>query len=404
MDKQRAYISIIVPIYNSEKYLEQCIISIINQDLNQIEIILVDDGSTDSSGRICDFYAGRDTRIKVLHKKNEGSAKARKTGVQIATGTYVGFVDSDDWIEKEMFSELYRMAVLHNADIVAEGAIEDRNGSKQYLKNILPDGIYREDKERIYLLTNMMNCEDYFNLGIQPYLWNKLIRRELALKHMLTVDEEIRIGEDGAALYPMMADSGCIAVTSGYHYHYCIRKGSAIWKKEKGNKEYVSTRQLYKYLKWKLNECNVTPLLEKPLKRYIINNLLVRTYERYANYGADNVLYPFKGVKKGDSIILYGAGAFGRAVYEYASANNLLKVTLWVDRDAHSYQNLGLPVKQIDMVRPDEGVKVIIAVFSETAVKNIKDFLHGKGFLEEQLVWITITEKDEDAILLKLMN
>jgi len=140
------------------------------------------------------------------------------------------------------------------------------------------------------------------------------------------------------------------------------------------------------------------------LRRYIINNLLVRTYERYANYGADNVLYPFKGVKKGDSIILYGAGAFGRAVYEYASANNLLKVTLWVDRDAHSYQNLGLPVKQIDMVRPDEGVKVIIAVFSETAVKNIKDFLHGKGFLEEQLVWITITEKDEDAILLKLMN
>lgn len=96
-------ISIIVPVYNVEKYLERCIESIVNQTYKDIEIILVDDGSPDNCPVICDRYAEKDNRIKVIHKQNGGLINARKSGLEIAQGDYIGFVDSDDWIEPEMY-------------------------------------------------------------------------------------------------------------------------------------------------------------------------------------------------------------------------------------------------------------------------------------------------------------
>lgn len=103
-------VSIIVPVYNTGKYLYKCLDSILNQTLQEIELILVDDGSDDNSGAICDFYSERDKRVRVIHKKNEGVSIARNVGMQAAKGEYIGFVDSDDWIEKEMYQEMYYYA------------------------------------------------------------------------------------------------------------------------------------------------------------------------------------------------------------------------------------------------------------------------------------------------------
>ena len=100
-------VSVIVPVYNVEKYLDRCLDSIINQTLNEIEIILVDDGSTDSSGEKCDEYKKKDLRIKVIHKKNKGLGYARNSGLEVATGKYIAFVDSDDYIDRRMFESLY---------------------------------------------------------------------------------------------------------------------------------------------------------------------------------------------------------------------------------------------------------------------------------------------------------
>ena len=101
-------ISIIVPVYNVEKYLVQCLNSICNQTYKNLQIILVDDGSEDLSGKICDEYQEKDKRIHVIHKKNEGLSEARNVGVQMAMGKYVGFVDSDDWIELDMYEILWK--------------------------------------------------------------------------------------------------------------------------------------------------------------------------------------------------------------------------------------------------------------------------------------------------------
>jgi glycosyltransferase involved in cell wall biosynthesis len=116
-DSKTPIISIIVPVYNVEKYLEKCIESILRQTFIDFELLLIDDGSTDNSGKICDEYSLKDKRIKVIHKENGGLSDARNSGLNIALGDYIGFVDSDDWIESDMYEVLYNNLKKYNADI-----------------------------------------------------------------------------------------------------------------------------------------------------------------------------------------------------------------------------------------------------------------------------------------------
>lgn len=117
-------ISIIVPVYNVERYLERCVDSILGQIFNDYELILIDDGSRDRSGAICDRYANLDNRIKVIHKTNGGLSSARNAGLDVAQGEYVGFVDSDDWIAAEMYDELLRLLKDSGSDVAACGCVE----------------------------------------------------------------------------------------------------------------------------------------------------------------------------------------------------------------------------------------------------------------------------------------
>lgn len=124
-------VSVVVPVYNQEKYLRQCVDSIVSQTLKEIEIILVDDGSTDSSPSICDEYAAKDTRVKVIHKENAGMGAAYNTGMKLAKGEYIGFVESDDWIEPKMYEKLYTVATKENVDVVKSLFSNVRGGVKQ---------------------------------------------------------------------------------------------------------------------------------------------------------------------------------------------------------------------------------------------------------------------------------
>ena len=126
MNKNEPLISIIVPVYNVEKYLSKCIDSIINQTYKNIEIILIDDGSTDSSGAICDKYALVDSRIHVLHIENSGVSNARNVGLNHATGDYIGFVDSDDYIEPNMYELLLEELIADDVDVVQCNHAESR--------------------------------------------------------------------------------------------------------------------------------------------------------------------------------------------------------------------------------------------------------------------------------------
>lgn len=196
-------VSIVVPIYNVEKYLSKCIDSLINQTLKDIEIILVDDGSPDSSGKIADDYKNKDSRIKVIHQKNAGLGPARNSGMKAATGEYIGFVDSDDWVTKEMFERLYQCAVTNAADIVVSGHCDWSYG-KIVKRKVHPlAGQTLCDKNEIDNIRINLYSRDAEDREIEAFpmsVWIAIYRRKmieingLAFKNILSEDIIFNLG------------------------------------------------------------------------------------------------------------------------------------------------------------------------------------------------------------------
>lgn len=200
-------VSIILTVYQVEKYLPRCIESVINQSLKNIEIILIDDGSTDRSGYMCDVYAKVDSRIRVFHKKNEGISSCRQFGVECINGEYVIFCDSDDWIELNMLEDLYRVAKFQNADVVwSDMVFEYENQSVVSVQK--PRSL---EAKNIFL--------DLF-YPINGSVCNKLIKSSLFQKWNVYFDENIKYAED---LFVMMQLYSNPIITSYVHkplYHY----------------------------------------------------------------------------------------------------------------------------------------------------------------------------------------
>ena len=163
-------LSIIVPIYNSEKYINRCINSILSQTLDNIEIILVNDGSNDRSGKICEEYKSADSRIKVIHKKNGGQAQARNIGLRLAKGSYIGFVDSDDWIENDMYELLYNSCINNNVDISIIG-VREINEKGICLSEYIPESV------------------DFSEIMKKAYPCNKIFKKELFIDNNLFFQE-----------------------------------------------------------------------------------------------------------------------------------------------------------------------------------------------------------------------
>lgn len=229
-------ISVTVPIYKAEKYLSQCIDSLIAQTLEDIEIILVDDGSPDRCGDICDEYAQKDSRIKVIHKTNGGSASARQAGLDISSGLYYIVCDADDWIEPDMYEELYRIAQEKNADIVISG----------YIANY-PDGSEVPNPTYTYT-TQEQYIADVLSRQTDPGTCNKLIRMDLLRKYNLSYEIGINLGEDALILYKLLKHPLNIQSTPMAFYHY--RRN--ILSKSYTNHITIETLQQLEYIEyWK---------------------------------------------------------------------------------------------------------------------------------------------------------
>ena len=170
--EKKEKISVIVPVYNVEAYLDRCVYSILNQTYQNLEIILIDDGSTDASPAKCDAYAAKDGRIKVLHKPNGGLSDARNAGLALAEGTYIGYVDSDDWIEPDMYASLYRACVDNHAQLAVCRYFEEYKDRTKAGGNGTVVPLTREELLKIYISGH----EEYV---IYNSVWSKLYQREL---------------------------------------------------------------------------------------------------------------------------------------------------------------------------------------------------------------------------------
>ncbi len=206
-----------VPVYNNEKYLGTCIESILRQTYTELEIILVNDGSTDGSGQICNEYALKDSRIRVIHKENEGTCYARRDGALAAKGEYITFVDSDDWIDADMYEVLYGLLLEHEADIITSGSIRDEPEEIEH--DSLPEGVYEGDRKED-LCAYMLFHKEHNIGGIMMSVWNKIYRRELLIPHMLELPPNIHLWEDLVYVYPPFITAEKVVVTHKCFYHY----------------------------------------------------------------------------------------------------------------------------------------------------------------------------------------
>lgn len=205
-------ITIIVPVYNVSEYLNDCVKSLKAQTYENIEIILVDDGSTDSSGELCDILASSDTRIKVIHKKNGGLSDARNAGIKIAKGEYIGFVDSDDWIDKEMYEKLLGACLQADAQIGVCGFVKEFvNKSFQCVSE---DSVYTAKEALLKMIENKT---------FQDHACTKLFKTTL-FKDITFPYKELY--EDARTTYKLFFESNNIVSVRDAMYHYRQRRGS----------------------------------------------------------------------------------------------------------------------------------------------------------------------------------
>ncbi len=363
-------ISIIVPIYGVEKYLPQCIESIIGQTYTNLEIILVNDGSIDNCAVICDYYASLDKRIKVIHKLNEGLVSARKTGLNISTGSYIGYVDGDDWIEPEMYEVLINDVLKYNVDIVVAGHKEELNNKVvEVLYNNLPIGLYKDKKLENVFYSKMLNTGSFSQFGIYSYLWNKLFKREVLYKNQMAVSNMIFMAEDAACSYPTLLDANAIYISNSTHYRYRQRIDSMVKTRELTYLDIEKYNLLYHFLRNKFNETKFASLLLPQLDLFLLSLLTVRTDLTAKSLLSSDNLFPFGKIPLGSRIIVMGAGTFGQHLHHRLIKEKKYNVVAWLDDLFQEYLILNLNVNPVSSVSNIEYDAVLVAYIDESVAK-----------------------------------
>lgn len=250
-------VSIIVPVYNVENYLERCINSLMSQTLEDIEIILVDDSSTDSSLEICNKMATEDSRIKVIHKENEGAGLARNEALRIATGDYIGFLDSDDFVEADMFKTLYDKAVQYGSDLVMSGVLfvdgnmfskEGECIRKTYFDK---DTHFETEEELKKLKMGIVGAapEDSDDSKYGMSIWKNLFKTDIIKQNNITFQSEREMLSEDALF--MIDYISCIEKATGINeafYNYCRNEASISksYKKDRFEKSLVFVNEVQK--------------------------------------------------------------------------------------------------------------------------------------------------------------
>lgn len=226
-------ISIIVPVYNAQKYIRKCVASLTGQTYSNLEILLVNDGSADDSGKICEELAGQDSRIRVIHKENGGLISAWKCGVEESTGEYINFIDSDDWADIVMIEEMAEKLTGNDREmVVSDYVIERDDGSRQCVFQKLSPGVYDRTAMKELVIPRLLGYESRY-VTISRCM--KLIARKLITDNCKYSDPNIVTGEDTTIMLPALIDCQRLVVMDHKaYYHYLYVKESMIHKYSSG--------------------------------------------------------------------------------------------------------------------------------------------------------------------------
>ncbi|HJF40547.1 glycosyltransferase family 2 protein [Thomasclavelia spiroformis] len=222
--------SIAVPVYKAEKYLEKCINSILNQTFKDYEIILVDDGSPDQSGKICEEYSQKYSFIKTIHKKNGGLVSARKAGAKVMCGDYAICIDSDDWIESNYLEEFYKIINKYHPDVICSGLKRVSNNGCKEIPIFQREGYYSRKQIEKEIFPILIQGEN--GITFMPNIAGKCIKRELYTNSQLKVDDRIKISEDKSVTVPCIYKSSKIYIMKFCGYNYWKNSESMTDRKQ----------------------------------------------------------------------------------------------------------------------------------------------------------------------------
>ena len=397
MQQEESLISVIVPIYSIDQYIGICIESLLNQTYKNLEIILVDDGSPDRCPEICDLYASKDKRIKVIHKENGGLVSARKSGLAIYRGQYIGYVDGDDWVDPDFYESVYNAITESQSDVVCAGFSRDLFTKSVHFKNHYRLGIY-EGKELVELQNNMISYGDFYRPGITTYVWNKLFKKEILYHHQMSVDEKISIGEDAAVVYPVLMECNRVCLTDCVSYHYRQREDSMLKKNASFEKEVIKLKYLSRYME------TFTQIygrrFQKQVRDYILGICIMRSGGKLP----DDSFSTFDERYYDSNIVIYSAGTFGQQLMNRLKESQNCKVVGWIDEDYWEYRRCCLNVDPVEDILKRDFDYILIATIDCRVAESIRDKLISYGVLEQKILTVDCCKSDRDDLLKKYLE
>lgn len=394
-------LSILVPIYNVKGYIEKCIESICNQSYRNLEIILVDDGSTDGSGLVCDEFASHDERVRVIHKANGGLVSARKAGAQIATGDYIVTVDGDDWIGRDRCKNLVEAGLKTLPSMVYMAGhykeyednsvlVHEKVRTRTYVGNEI-------EKEFMQLLAGRTV---YFERKIELAQWLWCVKREIYCKNQLQIDDRISMGEDGINIFSCILDSSDINCICEPSYHYVQRKGSITFRDTDWGKNHAD--YYYKQMKRILSEHRMNKEITNVAVQYMFHNLLLTNYKKIYDKNKE-YLFPYPEVKRKSRIIVYGAGNLGVEIVNAIDMDTQYQIVSWVDRNKKQNPRSPHKVECASVIKEKSYDYIIVAVVVSEIAESIKKLLVSSGVPEDKIALMQSTvmtlEKLDEIIM-----
>jgi len=379
-------VSIVIPVYNSEKYLEKSLDSVINQTLQDIEIICVDDGSIDGSWCIIESYARKDSRIRTIQKENGGLVSARKAGTELARGQYIGYVDSDDWIEPDMYEKLFVIAEKHQADMVSSGYFFEGNYITINYDNV-PEGLY-ENEKILYLRENSIYNLKAKDVGIRGSLCCKLFRTELLKAVQKEISDKLTFSEDKMCVISYVLQANRVYMLKQAFYHYISHASSMV---HTADLDYLaSVNEVYQHFIKLYNHRNFTPGMRMQAEVYI-TELLYKGINSRLGFQNKNLFwidpYYLEDIPPNTKVVLYGGGELGHAYRQQILGRKDMAFVGCVD---YAYEKM--EQDELNVSSPKELLQwdydiVLITIKNQEKATEIKHILEGMGVVREKIRW-----------------
>lgn len=435
-------VSVVIPVYNAQKYLRECLESVKNQSLKDIQVILVDDGSTDDSIRILEEYVQNDSRFLLIRQKNQYAGVARNNGLRVAKGEYICFFDADDYFEKTMLEEMYQTAITHNSDITICDVYLFDNISKtiqipswmlrdEYIPENMQTFSYQDMPERIFQLTtaapwNKLYKKSFLDdLGLQ-FQGTKIHNDEYFVSMSMVLAKKISVVNNRLVYYRINNNESLQGMDSLETVSYAFYKALTAIQTElisKGiykaversfinkciticigtlnkQKNYDNFSEIYNFIKKnvfnKLNIKNFDDTFFYSNSNYdIIKRIFKYTPEEFIFY--ENILYkqnlkdcyyifPFDRINGARNIAVYGAGKVGKEYVRQIQNSNTCNLAGWFDIKYEKYQKDGLPVSDIKNIINTTFDKIVIAIEDCEVIKSVKRYLIEQGLSESQII------------------